>query len=183
MMKWVGLPKSTEEELEREVVSMVIRVIEFRKRNDRLEARWTVSTTSNPEHVLGSFKGSEVALCVSGWCLGSAHKAAQEIAQFHGMELEEPTTENDSAIYAYTDRPPTMEERKQLHKDPLTLTQKLVFRKIRSFVGKHNKGPTKTELMKILGHRSMKSTKGILDILERKNWIFVRGRGQRIELI
>ena len=51
--------------------------------------------------------------------------------------------EGDPYIYAYTDRPPTKDERKQREKEPLTLKQKRIFRAIKEYVESNGRGPTK----------------------------------------
>lgn len=181
-MMWVGMPKSTEEEIESEVVSLIHTIVDFKKRNDWPGAKWRVGTTWNPP------KDSEiplyptVSLYISGWHLGSAHRATREIVRFHEMEIDGKTNEKDSTIYAYTDRSPTLIERKQRSKEPLTLKQKFAFREIEKFTRNHGEGPTTTELMQLLGHRSSQTTRDVLDILERKNWAVVMP-GRRIELL
>ena len=182
-MKWVGMPQSTEEQIEEEAVSFIHRVVKWKQKNDRPGAKWKVGTTENAEACLGKLTGSQIGMALSGWHRGSAHMAAQEIAEYHGMEIEGTTNENDFTIYAYTDRPPTIGEIRKREKCPLTLKQKRAFRKIRKFIQDNNRGPTKTELMKILGHRSITTTNGYIDILERKNWIIVHDGDGRIELM
>ena len=178
-MKWVGMPQPTEEQIEEEAVSLIRRVMEWKKRNDRPRAKWKVGTTKDavawPENLS--------AIALSSWHHGSAHRAAQEISEYHGMRIEGTTNENDETIHAYTDRPPTIGERRKREKYPLTLKQKLAFKAIKNFIHHNNKGPTKTELAKILGYRSTKTANGFVDILERKNWIIIREGQRRIELI
>lgn len=180
-MQWVGLPKPTEEQVEQETVSLIRGVMDYKRRNDRPGARWRVGTKRHLEQSPGNLDGPYTA--VSGWYLGSAHRAAQEIADYHGMKLHGNISEDDDTVYAYTDRFPTIDERKQRAKEPLTVKQKLAFRKMKAFMYEHNRGPTKTELMKLLGHRSPTSTYGLLDILERKNWAFVSEGQSYVELI
>ena len=180
-MQWVGMPKPTQEEIEQEAVSFIRMLMEWKKRNDRPGAKWKVGTTKYEVARLENPNTTYIAL--SGWKFGSAHIAAQEIAQYHGMKIEGNTDRNDATIFVYTDRPPTMAERKRRDKDPLSLKQKIVFRAIEAFEETNGKGPTKTELMKILGHRSAKTTNEYLDILERKNWTIVTVGQRRIELI
>ena len=180
-MKWASMPHPTEEEIEEEAVFLVKWIMERKKRIDRPGAKWKVGTTqfevARPENPNAAY------IAVSGRHLGSAHMAAQEIAAYHGMEIEGCINKNNNTIFAYTDRFPTIDERKRREKEPLTLKQKIAFRAIKGFVDTNGVGPTKTQAMKILGHRSAKSTKGYLDILERKNWIFVSDGRRRIELL
>ncbi len=183
VMKWTGMPEPTQEQIEQEVISLILGVMDFKKRNDRPKAKWNVGTTNNLEECLEKFSDLHVFTAMSTWCFGSAYRAAQEIAEYHEMEIERTISEYDSAIYVYTDRPPTMDERKQRSKDPLTLKQKLAFREIKNFVDRNNRGPTKTELSKILQHRSSQTTMDLLDILERKNWTIIREGQRHIELI
>ena len=178
-MKWVGMPQPTEEQIEEEAVSLIRGVMEWKKRNDRPGAKWKVGTTKDAVAWLENLS----AIALSGTHHGSAHRAAQEISEYHGMRIEGTANENDETIYAYTDRPPTIGERRKREKYPLTLKQKLAFRAIKNFIHNNNKGPTKTELVKILGYRSTKTANGFVHILERKNWIIIREGQRRIELI
>ena len=98
------------------------------------------------------------------------------------MELEGIPDEGDNCIYVYTDREPTREERRRRNKEPLTLKQKAVFRAIRKHISEHDSGPTKSEIMRAMGHRSMTTTNGYLAILARKNWILPPERRRPIEL-
>ena len=180
-MKWVGMPQSTEEQIEEEAVSLIRGVMEWKTRYDRPRAKRNVGTTRDAVARLENLSVPHIALV--SWHHGSAHRAAQEIAEYHGMQIEGTTNENDETIYAYTDRSPTIEERKRREKDPLTLKQKITFREIKKFIYLNNEGPTKTELTKTLGHRSVKTTNGLVAILERKNWIIIRKEQCRIELI
>ena len=180
-MQWVGRPMPTDEQVEQEIVSLIRMVMDYKRRNDRPGARWRVGTKRYLEQSLGTLDGPQTA--VSGSYLGSAHRAAQEIADYHGMELQGNISEDDDTIYAYTDRFPTIDERKQRAKDPLTVKQKLAFRKMKAFMQENNRAPTKSELMNLLGHRSSTSTHGLLDILERKNWVFVSESQPYVELI
>lgn len=180
-MQWVGIPIPTEEQVEEEIVSLIRMVMDYKRRNDRPGAEWHVGTKRYLEQSLGTLDGPQIA--VSGSYLGSAHRAAQEITDYHGMELHGNISEDDDTIYAYTDRFPTIDERKQRAKEPLTLKQKLAFRKIKAFVHQNSRGPTRTELMRLLGHRSSTSTHGLLDILERKNWAFVSKGQPYVELL
>ena len=182
-MKWVGMPQPTEQQIEEEAVSLILGVMKFKKNNDRPGAKWTVGTTRDAKTCLENLSGTQMGIALSGWHHRSAQKAALETAEYHGMVIEGTANENDEAIYAYTDRAPTIDERKNRDKDPLTLKQKIVLREIKSFFRRNDKGPTKTELMIILGHRSTKTTNGFLEILERKNWIIIREEQRRIELI
>ena len=180
-MQRVGMLIPTEEQVEEKTVSLIRAVMDFKKRNDRPSAEWRVRTKRNLKQGLGTFNGPLTAR--SGSYRGSAHRAAQELAEYHGMELHGNTNEDDDTIYAYTDRFPTIDERKQRAKDPLTLKQKLAFRKMKTFVHENNRGPTKSELRKLLGHRSSASTDGLLNILERKNWACVSKGQPYVELI
>ena len=91
------------------------------------------------------------------------------------MEKEGVPYEEDTYIYAYSDRPPTRDERKQREKEPLTLKQKRIFRAIKKYVENIGRGPTKREVMRLAGHRSTSTTNGFLDILNKKNWIIFDG--------
>ena len=182
-MKWVGMPQPTEEQIEEEAVSLIRGVMEWKKRNDRPGAKWKVGTTKDAVASLGNLSAPHIGIALSSWHHGSAHRAAQEISEYHRMRIEGTTNENDETIYAYTDRPPTIGERRKREKYPLTLKQKLAFRAIKIFIHHNNKGPTKTELVIILGYRSAKTANGFVDILERKNWIIIREGQRRIELI
>ncbi|MYJ71142.1 MAG: hypothetical protein F4092_05095 [Rhodospirillaceae bacterium] len=181
MMKWTSMPEPTEEKIEEEVVFLIRQVINYKNRNDRPEAEWQVGTASDSGECLKHLSGPAIAL--SGWCRGSACRAVREMAEYHGMKIEGATSNYDTAVYAHTDRFPTMEERKQRSKEPLTAKQKLAFREIKKFIERNGNGPTRTELMRILGHRSFISTKESLDILERKNWAILSEDQRRIELI
>ena len=182
-MKWVGMPQSTEEKIEEEAVSWIREVMEWKNRNDWPGAKWRVGTTQDAVVWPVKLGTPHNGIALSGWHLGSAHRAAQEIAEYHGMEIEGTTNENDNTIYTYTDRTPTIDERRKSEKYPLTLKQKIAFRAIRNVIHHSNRGPTKTELGRILGHRSTKTTNEFVDILERKNWIIIREGQRRIELL
>ena len=127
-------------------------------------------------------EGSQVGYGMCGWCSGSAERAAEELAEYHGMELEGVPDERHHCIFVYTDREPTREELKRRNKEPLTLKQKTVFRAIRKHVDEHGSGPTKSEVMRAMGHRSLKTTDGYLAILARKNWILPPAGGLPIQL-
>ena len=180
-MRWAEMPIPTEEQVEEETVSLIRAVMDYKRRNDRPGAKWHVGTKRYLKQGLGTFDGPLTAR--SGSYRGSARRAAHEIAEYHGMELHGNPDEDDDTIYACTDRFPTIDERKQRAKDPLTLKQKLAFRKMRAFVHENNRGPTKSELKKLLGHRSSASTDGLLDILERKNWALMSNGQKHVELI
>lgn len=130
-MKWVGMPPPTEQQIEEETVSLIQGVMKFKKNNDRPGARWKVGTTSDAEACLENLSDTQMGIALSCWHHRCAQKAAQEIAEYHGMVIEGTTTENDETIYAYTDRPLTIDERKNRDKDPLTLKQKIVFKEIK----------------------------------------------------
>ena len=46
-MKWVGMPQSTEEQIEEEAVSWIREVMEWKNRNDWPGAKWRVGTTQD----------------------------------------------------------------------------------------------------------------------------------------
>ena len=182
-MKWFGMPQPTEEQIEEEAVSLIRSVMGWKKRNDRPGAKWKVGTTKDAVAWHWNLSAPHIGITLSSWHHGSAHRVAQEIAEYHRMEIEGTTNETDDTIYVYTDRPPTIGERRKRQKCPLTLKQKVVFRSLINFINNNNEEPTKTDLFKILGHRSIKTTNGVVDILERKNWIIVREGQRRIELL
>ena len=157
--------------------------MEWKKRNDRPGAKWKIGTTTDTKKRFSKLKGPQIALACGSWKKGSPKRAAEEISEYHGMEMEGVPDEGDPYIYAYTDRPPTKHERKQREKEPLTLKQKRIFRTIKGYVESNGKGPTKREVMRIVGHKSATTTYGFLDILDRKNWIIVEEGRKPIELI
>ena len=180
--QWVGMPESTEEEIEEEVVSLILVIMEWKKKNNRPGAKWKVGTTDAKKQ-LRKLSSLQTALPISSWKRGSPKRAAKEISEYHGMEMEGISDEKDPYIYAYTDRPPTKHERKQREKDPLTLKQKRIFRVIKEYVDSNGRGPTKREVMRLAGHRSPTTTYGFLEILDKKNWIIVDEGRKPIELI
>ena len=182
-IKWVGMPLPTEDEIEDEVVSLIVGIMRYKKQYDRPHAKWRVGTTADTQGVLQSLGDHQPLVELSSWHRGSSQRAANEIAQYHGMEMEGSTDEDDAFIYAYTDRFPTREERMRREKEPLTVKQKKIFRAIEQYIERNERGPTKTELAKIMGHRSTTTTAGFLDILDRKNWIMVEHGRRRIELL
>ena len=121
-MKWVNMPEPSQEEIEEEAVSFIQMIMKWKKRYDRPGAKWKVGTTQH--EVARHENPNTMYFPVSGSHLGSAHIAAQEIAAYHGMEIEGSTDGNDNTIFAYTDRIPTIAERKRRDKEPLTLKQK-----------------------------------------------------------
>ena len=179
---WTGMPAWSDEDVESEAVGYVHSVVMWMRSLDHDGATWRVGTTSSPEDRLGMMEGTQVGYGICGWCTGSAKRAAEELAEYHGMELEGVPDERDNCILVYTDREPTREERRRRSKDPLTLKQKAVFRAIRRHLDEHGSGPTKSELMRAMGHRSLTTTTGYLAILERKNWILPPAGGLPIEL-
>ena len=180
---WTGMPEPTKEQIEEEVVFLITKIMEWKKRNDRPGAIWKVGTTKAAQKRLSKLKDCQPVIGLSGWEKGSPQRATQEIAECHGMEMEGNTSEGDEEIYAYTDRYPTKDERRQREKEPLTLKQKRIFRIIKEYVTCNERGPTKRDVMRIAGHRSTTTTNGFLDILDRKNWIIIGFGRQRIELI
>ena len=181
--QWVAMPESTEERIEEEVVSLTLRIMEWKKRNDRPGAKWKVGTTTDEEKRLKKLRSPQTALAISSWERGSPERAAKEISEYHGMEMEGTPDEKDTYIYAYTDRPPTKHERKQREKEPLTKKQKRIFRAIKEYVESNGRGPTKSEVTRIAGHQSSSTTNGFLNILDKKNWIIVDEGRKPIELI
>ena len=183
--QWTGMPESTEEQIEEEVVSLILGIMERKKRNDRLGAKWKVGTTTDVEKRLMKLRNpqAETAFAISRWHRGSPKRAAIEISKYHGMEMEGIPDEEDTSIYVYTDRPPTKHERKQREKEPLTIKQKRIFRAIKEYVETNGRGPIKREVMRLAGHKSAATTYGFLDILEKKNWIIVDEGRKPIELI
>ena len=183
VQRWVGFPASTEEQIEDEVVSLITTVLKWKKWYDHPGACWRVGTTNAEKVRLQSLPAEYVSFAVSSWHKGSPLRAAQEIVEFHGMELDAPVNEKDTHIYAYTNRSPTTLERKARDKEPLTTKQKRVYRAIRTYYEKNDQGPSRTEVMKLMGHRSITTTNGFLDILQRKNWIIIPDGRRTIELM
>lgn len=182
-MKWSGMPNPTEMQIEEEVASLVLSIVNFKKRNNSPGAQWKVGTTGNFSHLLQVWECCQPLAGASSWHEGTPKRAAQEIADYHGMEIEGRLNLTDTYIYAYTDSFPTREERRRREKEPLTVKQKRAFRAISQYIARNGRGPTKTELARILGHRSLKTTTGFLDILDKKNWIMVEDGRRRIELL
>ncbi|MDE0006146.1 MAG: hypothetical protein OXQ29_25940 [Rhodospirillaceae bacterium] len=181
--KWVGLPPPTEEQIEEEVVFCTRAIVEFKKRNGRPGARWKVGTTNDIVKEMQNLESPKIGYGQEGWHTGVAQRAATEVVEYHGMEIEGTLRVDDVGIYVYTDRAPTKLERRRRERDPLTVKQKRVFRAIKEYVERNGRGPTKTELMRIVGHKSATTTNGFLSILERKNWITVEGNRRRVELL
>ena len=182
-MKWSRMPHPTEMEIEEEVVSLISTIVDFKKRNNSPGARWKVGTTSNFSHVSEELAFNKPLAGASCGNEETPSRAAQEIANYHGMDIEGHLDVNDTYIYAYADRFPTREERRQREKEPLTVKQKRAFRAISQYIARNGRGPTKTEIARILGHRSLKTTTGFLDILDKKNWIMVEDGRRHIELL
>lgn len=180
---WIGFPESTEEQIEEEVVTLIVELIEWKKSYYKPCAPWRVGTTKDVRTIFEALTEEQVAIGISSWHAGSPMRAAREIGEYHGMELEGASHETDTHIYAYTDRPPTILERKSREKDPLTRKQKTVFRAIKTYCEHKGQGPTKTQVRKILSHRSITTTNDFLHILQRKNWIIISEGRQSIELI
>lgn len=181
--KWVGMPPPTEEQIEEEVVCWTFAIVEFKKRNERPGARWKVGTTNDVMEKLRNLESPKIGYGQEGWHTGSAQRAATEIAEFHGMEIDGTLRADDVGIYVYTDRAPTKRERSRREREPLTVKQKRVFRAIKEHAEHNGRGPTKTELMRIMGHKSATTTNGFLNVLERKHWIIAEGGRRRIELL
>ena len=176
--RWTGRPPASEEDIESEATGYVHSIVEWMRDLDHDGATWRVGTTS-PEELTDRM---EISLGICGWFSGSAKRAAEELAEYHGMELEGTPDEHHPCIFGYTDREPTREERRRRSKEPLTLKQKAVFRAIRRHTAEHSRGPKKSEVMRAMGHRSAETTNGYLAILARKNWILPPGRRLPIEL-
>ena len=176
------MPPPSDEAVESEAVAYVHSIVKWMRCLDHDGATWRVGTTSSLEERLGMMEGTQVGHGMCGWCSGSSKRAAEELAEYHGMELEDIPDERHHCIFVYTDREPTREELRRRNKEPLTLKQKAVFRAIREHIGEHGCGPTKSEVMRAMGHRSLKTTNGYLAILARKNWILPPAGGLPIEL-
>ena len=181
--QWTGMPEPTEEQIEEEVVCLIRGIMQWKEKNDRRGAKWKIGTTTDSDKRLSKLKGSEIAQDFGSWKKGSPKRAAEEISEYHGMEMEGIPDEGDPYIYAYTDRPPTKHERKQREKEPLTLKQKRIFRAIKEYIESNGRGPTKREVMRLAGHRSPATTNRFLEILDKKNWIIVEEGRKPIELI
>ena len=179
---WTGMPAWSDEDVESEAVCHVHRVVKWMRCLDHNGATWRGGTTSSLEERLGRMEGTQAGYGICGWRTGSARRAAEELAEYHGMELEGVPDERHNCIFVYTDREPTREERRRRSKEPLTLKQKTVFRAIRKHVDEHGCGPTKSEVMRAMGHRSLKTTDSYLAILASKNWILSPAEGLPIEL-
>ena len=179
---WTGMPPKSEEDVESEAVHYIHRMVKWMRELDHDAATWRVGTTGSLEKHRRMMSDTQVPYEMCGWCSGSAKRAAEELAEYHGMELEGIPDEHHECIVGYTDREPTREERRRRNKEPLTLKQKAVFRAIRSRIAEHGSGPKKSEVMRAMGHRSSKTTNGYLAILARKNWIHPPGGGLSIEL-
>ena len=176
------MPAWSDEDVESEAVCYVHRVVKWMRCLDHDGATWRGGTTSSLEERLGRMEGTQAGYGICGWCTGSAKRAAEELAEYHGMELEGVPDERHNCIFVYTDREPTREERRRRSKEPLTLKQKTVVRAIRKHVDEHGCGPTKSEVMRAMGHNSLKTKDGYLAILARKNWILPPAGGLPIEL-
>ena len=178
---WTGRPPASEEDIESEAVDYVHSMVRWMRDLDHDGATWRVGTASGKE-LERRLTGPQTWYGICGWCSGSAKRAAEELAEYHGMELEGIPDEHHECIFGYTDREPTRDERRRRNKEPLTLKQKAVFRAIRRHIAEHGSGPRKSELMRAMGHRSSVTTNGYLAILARKNWILPPGGGRPIEL-
>ena len=176
------MPPWSDKAVESEAVFYVHSIVQWMRSLDHDRAIWRVGTTSSLEQRLGMMSDTHVCSGACGWCSGSAKRAAEELAEYHGMELEGIPDERDNCIYVYTDREPTRDERRRRNKEPLTLKQKAVFRAIRKHISENGSGPTKSEIMRAMGHRSMTTTNGYLAILARKNWILPPAGRLPIEL-
>ena len=176
------MPPKSDKAVESEAVCYVHSIVEWMRSLDHDEAVWRVGTTSDPEERLAALEGAQLGHAICGWCGGSAKRAAEELAEYHGMDLEGCPNEHDNCIFAHTDRGPTPEERRRRNKEPLTLKQKAVFRAIRIHISEHGSGPTKSQVMRAMGHQSLTTTNGYLAILARKNWILPPAGGLPIEL-
>ena len=178
---WTGMPPASEEDIESEATHYVYRMVKWMRELDHDGATWSAGTT-NPNELEHKLPGPELSCPMCGWYSGSAKRAAEELTEYHGMELDGSPDEHHQCIFGYTDREPTRDERRQRNKEPLTVKQKAVFRAIRKHIAEHGKGPKKSEVMRAMGHRSSETTNGYLVILARKNWILPPGRGLPIEL-
>ena len=177
------MPEPTDEQIEREAVSTVGALFEWKKRYDRPGAKWTAGTTSDPDKIIEEHDYAHKPCALSSWYMGSAKRAAQELAEHHGMVLEGVPSDDDTYTYVFVDRSPTRQERERREKEPLTVKQKQLFRKIRKYADERGRGPTRSECARMSGHRSTTTTNGLLEILARKNWIILEPGQRRIELI
>ena len=183
---WTGFPEPTEDQIEHSVVSVIASIMDHKKRNDRPDEPWFVGTFRNHKspNLADLFANpTNVVFALSVWGNTAAARAASELSEHHGMQLQGKPRTTDMCVYAYTDRYPTIEERRQLPKDLLTVKQKRVFNAIKGHLLRHGTTPTQTQLMKAMGHRSGSTTRWYLGILERKNWITAPSRGQRLQII
>ena len=182
---WSGMPESTTEQIEKDVVSLIATIMEWKKRNDRPGAKWKIGTTRDAIERLEKLNDcqAQTALGLLSREKGNPQRAAQEIAEYHDMELDGNTSEEDTEIFTYTDRSPTKDERRQRVKVSLTVKQKRIFWIIKEYIVRNGRGPTKRDVMRIAGHRSPTTTNELLDILDRKNWIIVGFGRQCIETI
>ena len=178
---WTGPPPDSEEDIESEAVHYVHSMVAWMRDVDHDGATWDVGTSSN-EEFMRRIADDEMSYGMCGWRSGSAKRAAEELAEYHGMQLEGRPDERHPCIFGYTDRAPTREERRLRNKEPLTVKQKAVFRTIREHIRKHGRGPRKSDVIRAMGHRSGTTTNGYLAILARKNWIIPPEGGRPIEL-
>ena len=166
--RWTGFPPPSALAIEREANSHVLGVFQWKRAMRHERARWVVGTAPGirglPTHLE---KGLDAPLlyAVEGWHGGSAKKAAEELAQYHGMTMEGALEDDHRCVFARTDRCPTRQEIRQRHKEPLTLKQKAVFRALKAHIAEHGRVPTKRELAGAMGHQSLKTTGGYLTIL------------------
>ena len=100
-MKWTGMPNSTEMELEEEVAILVLSIVNFKKRYNSPGAQWRVGTTDNFSHLLQEWEYYRPLAGASSWHKGTPKRAAQEIADYHGMDVEGRLDLTDTYIYAY----------------------------------------------------------------------------------
>ena len=178
---WTGPPPDSEEDIESEAVHYVHSMVAWMRDVDHDGATWDVGTSSN-EEFMRRIADDEMSYGMCGWRSGSAKRAAEELAEYHGMQLEGRPDERHPSIFGYTDRAPTREERRLRNKEPLTVKQKAVFRTIREHIRKHGRGPRKSDVIRAMGYRSGTNTNGYLAILARKNWIIPPEGGRPIEL-
>ena len=174
-IRWRGFPDPTDEQVERGAVSLMFRIVNWKKQNDYPGALWIVGTAQSDksERVDRLFASERPAIVLSTLKVGAPDIAARELAEHHGMRLEQESATDDATIYAYTDRFPTRAEKRKRSKKVLTVKQKRVYSAIRRYFDQHGVGPTKAELARIMGHRSTTTTNGFLKLLEEKNWIIL----------
>ena len=181
---WTGFPPPSALAIEREANSYVLGVFRWKRSMRHERATWVVGTAPSIRGLPTPFEkmlDAHLLYVVEGWHRGSARRAAEELAQYHGMTMEGVPEDEHRCVFARTDRCPTRQEIRQRDKEPLTLKQKAVFRALEAHIAERGRVPTKTELARAMGHQSLKTTSDYLTILARKSWIHLPVGG-RIEM-